>query len=152
MRAPLAALAALGATCVAILAALAIPACGSSGSGSPTTPDAASTADADPPPPPPPAWDGAVPRPAHRQPNADSARLGDRAMWWYDQRDIPFYYDLYKTFAIADAYHCSLLGPTFPNRIFLFSGTSFGVTVTPGFPDLSAYPFPTNDALVLDEL
>jgi phospholipase C len=76
---------------------------------------------------------------------------GDRAMWWYDQTDLPLYYQLASTFAVADHYHCSLPGPTWPNRMYLISATSFGQTDNI-FPDLSAYPFPQNDASVLDEL
>lgn len=77
---------------------------------------------------------------------------GERALWWYDERDIPFYYDLAKTFAIADHYHCSLLGPTWPNRMFLYAATSYGKTSNV-FPDLSAYPFPAGpDAVIFDEL
>ena len=47
-------------------------------------------------------------------------------MGYYTQRDIPFYYGLYRTFAIGDRYFCSVLGPTFPNRFYLLAGTSFG--------------------------
>jgi phospholipase C len=88
-----------------------------------------------------------------------SLSSGGRSLWWYDERDLPFYYKLASTFAIADHYFCSVPGPTWPNRKFLFAATSFGATVTPGgsvpitFPDLSAYPFPGNNpATVLDEL
>jgi phospholipase C len=76
---------------------------------------------------------------------------GSRSLWWYDQTDLPTYYQLANTFALADHYHCSLPGPTWPNRMYLISGTSFGQTDN-FFPDLSAYPYPTNDASVLDEL
>ncbi len=76
---------------------------------------------------------------------------GDRAMITYDERDIPYYYALAKTFALADHYHCSLLGPTWPNRMYLLAGTSFGLTFN-GFPDISANTFPEKDATVLDEL
>ena len=76
---------------------------------------------------------------------------GARAMWWYDQTDLPLYYQLANTFAVADHYHCALPGPTWPNRMFLISATSFGQTDNV-FPDLTAYPFPQNDASVLDEL
>ncbi len=58
---------------------------------------------------------------------------GARAMWWYDQTDLPFYYQLADTFAIADHYLCSVPGPTWPNRRFLYAATSFGSTVT-GLP------------------
>jgi phospholipase C len=83
---------------------------------------------------------------------ADPAlKKGDRAMLFYDERDIPFYYDLAKTFAIADHYHAPVLGPTWPNRMYVYAATSFGET-TNSFPDISAYPYPAQDATVLDEL
>jgi phospholipase C len=55
---------------------------------------------------------------------------GHRAMGYYDQTDIPFYYDLISTFATSDRYFCSLLGPTYPNRMYLAAGTSFGIVTT----------------------
>jgi phospholipase C len=36
--------------------------------------------------------------------------------------DIPFHYALADAFTICDAYHCSLLGPTDPNRYYMWSG------------------------------
>jgi phospholipase C len=88
-----------------------------------------------------------------RDAGPDAAELwnGDRAMGYYDQTDLPFYYQLASTFAMADHYHCSVPGPTYTNRDYLISATSFGLT-TNGFPDLTPYPWPTNDASVLDEL
>ncbi len=53
---------------------------------------------------------------------------GERAMWWYDQTDIPFDYQLANTFSVADNYFCSILGPTGPNRQYLVAATSFGLT------------------------
>jgi phospholipase C len=82
---------------------------------------------------------------------ASPLQNGDRALTWYDERDIPYYYALAKEFGIGDHYHCSLLGPTWPNRMFLMAASSFGNTDN-AFPDLSSYPFPSNDALILDEL
>jgi phospholipase C len=79
------------------------------------------------------------------------AESGERALWWYDEQEIPFYYGLAKEFALGDHYHCALLGETWPNRAFLVAGTSFG-KVDSTFPDLTAYAFPTNDAVVFDEL
>jgi phospholipase C len=80
---------------------------------------------------------------------------GARALWWYDQTDLPFYYQLANTFAIADHYHCAVPGPTWPNRRFLYAATSFGGTVT-NLPavleDESKYPYPGNPASVVDEL
>jgi phospholipase C len=51
---------------------------------------------------------------------------GGRAMGYLEQSDLPFYYGLAKTFAMADNFFCSLLGPTFPNRFYFLTGTSDG--------------------------
>jgi phospholipase C len=45
-------------------------------------------------------------------------------MGHFTRADLPFYYALADAFTICDAYHCSIFGPTNPNRLFLFSGTS----------------------------
>ena len=49
---------------------------------------------------------------------------GPLTMGYFQRDDIPFYYALADAFTICDAYHCSIFGPTNPNRLFLFSGTS----------------------------
>ena len=36
--------------------------------------------------------------------------------------DVPFHYALADAFTVCDAYHCSLLGPTNPNRYYLWTG------------------------------
>lgn len=36
--------------------------------------------------------------------------------------DVPFHYALADAFTICDAYHCSLLGPTDPNRYYMWTG------------------------------
>jgi phospholipase C len=51
---------------------------------------------------------------------------GARAMGFYTKRDIPYYYKLYRKFAMSDRHFCSLLGPTWPNRHFLLAATAFG--------------------------
>lgn len=38
--------------------------------------------------------------------------------------DIPYYYALADQFTICDSYHCSLQGPTGPNRLYHFTGTN----------------------------
>jgi len=53
---------------------------------------------------------------------------GTRALGYYDESDLPFYYWLASEYAIADHYHASLLGPTFPNRMYLYAASSFGYT------------------------
>jgi phospholipase C len=45
-------------------------------------------------------------------------------MGHFTRSDIPFYYALADAFTICDAYHCSIFGPTNPNRMFLWTGTS----------------------------
>jgi phospholipase C len=56
----------------------------------------------------------------------DADPSGSRAMGYYTARELPFYFDLYRTFAIGDRYFASLLGPTYPNRQYLLAATSFG--------------------------
>ncbi|HEX2849069.1 MAG TPA: alkaline phosphatase family protein [Acidimicrobiales bacterium] len=51
---------------------------------------------------------------------------GSRSMGYYDQRDLPYYYALYNTFATSDRQFASVLSQTFPNRFYLLAGTSFG--------------------------
>ncbi len=60
---------------------------------------------------------------------------GARSLFYYDETDIPFYYALASTFAIADHFHCSLLGPTNPNRFFSMAATSFGHTYNAPYTD-----------------
>ena len=74
---------------------------------------------------------------------------GQRAMWFYDQHDIPFEYQLASSFAFADHYFCSVLGPTNPNRDYLMAATSVGV-VEDGFPNISLQL--TDNVVVSDEL
>ncbi|MBV8646866.1 phosphocholine-specific phospholipase C [Paludibacterium sp.] len=50
-------------------------------------------------------------------------------MGYFMRQDIPFYYALADAFTLCDGYHASMQGPTDPNRLYLFSGTS-GQTVT----------------------
>lgn len=52
---------------------------------------------------------------------------GHYAMGYYDAADLPFYYWLANTFAIADHYFSPALGGTWANRDFLYAGTSDGV-------------------------
>jgi phospholipase C len=47
-------------------------------------------------------------------------------MGFHDRSQIPFYYWLADNFTICDRWYCSVLGPTWPNRYYLHSGTSKG--------------------------
>ena len=49
------------------------------------------------------------------------------AMGYWTERDLPFYHGLARTFPLADRWFSSCLGPTFPNRRFLISGTANGL-------------------------
>jgi phospholipase C len=65
----------------------------------------------------------------------DNDPNGSRAMGYYDETDLPFYYALARTFSISDRHFCSLPGPTWPNRMFYFAGTSYGLTTNTAPPD-----------------
>ena len=59
------------------------------------------------------------------------------AMRFWDKRDLPFTYSLVEHFPIGERYFSSVLGQTFPNRCYLFSGTSSGTindTIAPAPP------------------
>jgi phospholipase C len=43
-------------------------------------------------------------------------------MAYLTREDIPFHYALADAFTICDAYHCSLIGPTDPNRYYMWTG------------------------------
>ena len=45
-------------------------------------------------------------------------------MGHFTRADLPFYHALADAFTLCDGYHCSIFGPTNPNRMFLFTGTS----------------------------
>jgi phospholipase C len=48
---------------------------------------------------------------------------GTMTMGYYTRSDLPFYYALADAFTLCDRYHCSILGPTHPNRLMANSGT-----------------------------
>jgi len=57
---------------------------------------------------------------AHRK--ADGVN-GPYVMGYYQRGDIPFHFALADAFTVCDAYHCSVLGPTWPNRMMWMTGT-----------------------------
>jgi phospholipase C len=59
-----------------------------------------------------------------------SGSNGHYAMGYYTAADLPFYNYLAKTFAISDRYFASVIGPTWPNRDYLYAATSDGVINT----------------------
>jgi phospholipase C len=48
------------------------------------------------------------------------------ALGYYRAGNVPFYAKLARRFTVFDRYHCSLLGPTFPNREYMHSAQSGG--------------------------
>lgn len=51
---------------------------------------------------------------------------GTRAMGYYDWTDLPYYYELGFQFGTSDRFFSSVLAPTLPNRMYMFTATSFG--------------------------
>ncbi|HEX6879430.1 MAG TPA: alkaline phosphatase family protein, partial [Terriglobales bacterium] len=49
-----------------------------------------------------------------------------RSLGYYTEQDLPYYYDLATQFATSDRWFASLMGPTIPNRMYLFTASSFG--------------------------
>jgi phospholipase C len=70
------------------------------------------------------AWNGGLMNnwlPAHIA--ADGASVGPYTMGYFEERDVPFQRALANAFTICDNYHCSVLGPTHPNRYMWMTGT-----------------------------
>lgn len=53
---------------------------------------------------------------------------GNDALDYYDGSDLAYYYALADAFTLCGNYFCSQLGPTVPNRLALWTGTSGGNT------------------------
>lgn len=49
-----------------------------------------------------------------------------RVMGYYNEQDLPFYYDLATFFPISDSWYSPILAGTVPNRMYLEAATSFG--------------------------
>ena len=47
---------------------------------------------------------------------------GQYSMAYFKRDDVPFHWALADAFTICDGYHCSVLGPTWPNRLYLMTG------------------------------
>ncbi len=58
--------------------------------------------------------------PAHL---AADGKNGPFTMGYYEREDIPFQFALAESFTICDNYHCSVLGPTWPNRLYHISAS-----------------------------
>jgi phospholipase C len=69
----------------------------------------------------------------------------EQTMGYFTRNDLPFNYALADAFTICDGYHQSILGPTSPNRMYFWTGTSSGWTSNPPdytveFTNVTTYP------------
>jgi phospholipase C len=53
---------------------------------------------------------------------------GDDAVSYFSHNVLSYYHALARTFALSDRHFADFLGPTWPNRLYLLSGTSFAHT------------------------
>ncbi|HUZ28354.1 MAG TPA: alkaline phosphatase family protein [Solirubrobacteraceae bacterium] len=53
----------------------------------------------------------------------DGPQNGPLCMGYYTRADLPFYYALADAFTLCDHYHCSVIGPTDPNRCYTMSAS-----------------------------
>ncbi len=58
------------------------------------------------------------------------AKTDPGAMLYWDEKDIPFYYSLARTFTLGNRWFCSAPCQTFPNRRFLLAATAYGLIST----------------------
>jgi phospholipase C len=59
----------------------------------------------------------------HTMAEYEGPEHGTLTMGYYRRSDLPYYYALADAFTICDNYHCSVFGPTHPNRLMALSGT-----------------------------
>ncbi len=79
------------------------------------------------------------------------AAKGEYTMGYIKQRDIPFHWALAEAFTICDNYHCSVLGPTNPNRLYMWTGM-IDPAATGGGPIIDNTPGVQQRDPVLDDL
>jgi phospholipase C len=68
---------------------------------------------------------------------------GTRALGYYNQTDLPYYYDLASFFPTSDSWFSPVLANTVPNRMYLMAATSFGHEYPDGAANHPAYAAPT---------
>jgi len=54
---------------------------------------------------------------------SNGAQNGPLTMGYYTRADLGFYYALADAFTLCDHYHCSVIGPTDPNRLYTMTAT-----------------------------
>ncbi len=73
---------------------------------------------------------------------------GPIAMRYWDGKELPFTYSLVESFPFGQRYFCSMLGQTYPNRRFFFTGTASGTTAT----DSLTFQVPAANGTLWDRL
>ena len=74
------------------------------------------------------------------EPGRSTAPVGVETMGYYKEGDyLQFYRALARAFTICDRYHCSVLGPTDPNRLMWMSGSLGAHSKDTGGPILTTY-------------
>ena len=66
-----------------------------------------------------------------------------RPLGYYNQSDLPFYYELGARFATSDYWYSPIPANTVPNRMYLFAATSYGHAFPPSSPSDPAWQRPT---------
>lgn len=71
---------------------------------------------------------------------------GPMAMSYMTRADLPYHHALADAFTVGDAYHCSIMGPTNPNRCYLWTGSIGNVNYlgSGGTDGLGAGPVTSN--------
>jgi len=75
----------------------------------------------------------------------------EETMGYFTRDEIPFHYAVADAFTICDGYHQAIMGPTSPNRMYFWTGTSSGFITNPadykvdfgpdaGTPLVTTYP------------
>ncbi len=69
-------------------------------------------------------WDnGAMDNFVRAHLEVDGSQAGPATMGYYEREDIPYYFALAEAFTLCDHYHCAVMGPTDPNRLYSMSAT-----------------------------
>ncbi len=82
-------------------------------------------------------------RAEYANPQAFDVIGGGKTRTYYTGEDIPYYWALAQRFALCDRYFCSVLGPTFPNRLYSVAASSGGFKNNPSSIDPALLPRPT---------
>jgi phospholipase C len=68
---------------------------------------------------------------------------GGKSLTYYTGDDLPYYWALAHRFTLCDRYFSSVLGPTFPNRLYSIAASAGGYRDNPSAIDPALLPRPT---------